>query len=113
MQRTYADSNGQRRNNYHPMESEGIACGLLISALHLAGIATLTHTPSPMKFMNKTFQRPAREKPYLLLVAGYPADDCQLPDIDRKSLADIHSVIGRSIDSATVDAAADSVRLER
>ena len=54
------------------MESVGIACGLLISSLHLAGLATLTHTPSPMGFMNEIFARPGNEKPYLLLVVGYP-----------------------------------------
>jgi hypothetical protein len=66
---------------------------LLIASLHLAGLATLTHTPSPMGFMNEIFARPANEKPYLLLVVGYPAENCRLPYIERKSSKQILSTV--------------------
>jgi iodotyrosine deiodinase len=75
--------------HYYAMESVGIATGLLIAALHQAGVATLTHTPSPMGFLNALLERPAVERPFLLLVAGYPAADAEVPDITRKPLADI------------------------
>jgi nitroreductase len=80
---------GRRVKNYYVNESVGIAAGFLIAALHHAGLATLTHTPSPMGFLNKILSRPSDERPYLLLVTGYPADDVQVPDIQRKSLEDI------------------------
>lgn len=85
---------GNQLKNYYTYESVGIACGMLIAALHQAGLATLTHTPSPMKFLNGTFKRPTTERPYLLLVVGYPSDDCQVPAITRKALPDIASVVG-------------------
>ncbi|MEE2875896.1 MAG: nitroreductase family protein [Chloroflexota bacterium] len=88
------DADGQRQKNYYPSESVGIACGMLISALHFAGLATLTHTPSPMKFLNEIFQRPASERAYLLLVVGYPTDNCEVPVITKKSFADITSFVG-------------------
>ncbi len=91
MQKSSTDENGQRHKNYYPTESVGIACGLLIASLHLAGLATLAHTPSPMGFMNEIFARPGNEKPYLLLVVGYPADNCRLPDIERKTHEQIYS----------------------
>lgn len=72
--------------NYYTKESVGIATGILITALHNAGISTLTHTPAPMKFLNKILERPDSEKPFLILVAGYHAKDCQVPEIERKSL---------------------------
>ena len=93
IQKSSTDENGQRHKSYYPMESVGIACGLLISSLHLAGLATLTHTPSPMGFMNEIFARPGNEKPYLLLVVGYPADNCRLPDIERKTYEQIFSKV--------------------
>jgi nitroreductase len=81
---------GKKTKRYYPDESVGIATGLLIAALHQAGVATLTHTPSPMKFLNEILQRPAQtERPFLLLVAGYPAVGCLVPDIHRKTLAQI------------------------
>ena len=92
-QKSYTDENGQRHKNYCPVESVGIASGLLISCLHLAGLATLTHTPSPMGFMNEIFGRPGNEKPYLLLVVGCPADNCRLPDIKRKTYEQIFSKV--------------------
>jgi nitroreductase len=88
------DADGHRQKNYYPSESVGIACGMLISALHFAGLATLTHTPSPMKFLNEIFQRPASERAYLLLVVGYPTDNCEVPVITKKSFADITSFVG-------------------
>jgi iodotyrosine deiodinase len=77
---------GRKVKNYYVTESVGIACGFLIAALHHAGLATLTHTPSPMRFLSKVLGRPAHERPYLLLVVGYPADGVQVPDIGRKPL---------------------------
>ena len=74
------------RKHYYVKESVGIACGMLLAALHLAGLATLTHTPSPMEFLGAILDRPAHEKPYLLIPVGYPADGCQVPDIARKPL---------------------------
>lgn len=80
---------GRRVKNYYAGQSTGIACGILITALHHAGLATLTHTPSPMSFLNKILGRPKEERPFLLLVAGYPAAGVQVPDIHRKPLASI------------------------
>lgn len=82
------DADGNKHKRYYPHESVGIATGLLITALHRAGLATLTHTPSPMGFLNKILGRPRNEMAYLLLVAGHPADDCRVPAIDRLSLDD-------------------------
>lgn len=72
--------------HYYATESVGIATGLLIATLHLAGVATLTHTPSPMGFLNSLLGRPAHERPFLLLVAGYPAEGARVPDIARKPI---------------------------
>ncbi len=80
---------GSKRKNYYVSESVGIATGMLISALHLAGLATLTHTPSPMKFLNGILRRPDNERPFLVLVTGYPAEDTQVPVIEKKPLSDI------------------------
>ena len=71
---------------YYVNESVGIAVGLLLAAAHLAGLATLTHTPSPMKFLARILGRPDYERPYLLIPVGYPAEDCMVPDITRKPL---------------------------
>jgi iodotyrosine deiodinase len=84
-------ADGEKLKNYYPVESVGIATGLLIAALHHAGLVTLTHTPSPMKFLNQILGRPDSEKPFVLLVVGYPTDDVSVPDIQRKSLQDIAS----------------------
>lgn len=84
-------ADGSVLKHYYAVESVGIATGLLIAALHHAGLATLTHTPSPMGFLNTLLDRPAHERPFLLLVAGYPADGAQVPDITRKPLAEIAS----------------------
>jgi nitroreductase len=85
------DEKGNKLKNYYVPESVGIATGVLINALHHAGLATLTHTPSPMKFLNSILHRPQREKPTLILVVGYPAPDARVPDIRRKTLAEIAS----------------------
>lgn len=83
--------NESRSTNYYVMESVGIATGILIAALHHAGLATLTHTPSPMGFLNEVLERPSNEKAFLLLVVGYPAPDATVPDIRRKPLGMISS----------------------
>ncbi len=75
--------------HYYVPESVGIAVGFLLCALHDAGLATLTHTPSPMKFLAQILDRPRHERPFLLLPIGYPADGCQVPDLRRKPLADL------------------------
>jgi len=80
---------GAKAKNYYVNESVGIASGLLIAALHHAGLVTLTHTPSPMRFLNDTLGRPSNERPFLILVTGYPEDDATVPDIGRKSLDEI------------------------
>jgi len=75
--------------HYYVSESVGIATGMLIAALHHAGLATLTHTPSPMKFLGDILGRPKNERAFLLLPVGYPASDCRVPDIKRKTLGEI------------------------
>lgn len=85
------DAEGNTVKHYYVTESVGIATGLLIAALHHAGLATLTHTPSPMGFLNEILGRPAYERPFLLLVAGYPAEDARVPVITKKSLEQISS----------------------
>ena len=82
------DEQGEKVKRYYPHESVGIASGFLIAALHHAGLATLTHTPSPMGFLNEILGRPSNEMAYLLLVVGFPADDCSVPDIQRLALTD-------------------------
>ena len=80
---------GRRVKNYYVSESVGIATGILVSALHLAGLATLTHTPSPMGFLNEILGRPRDERAFLVLVAGYPAANARVPDIGKKPLPEI------------------------
>ena len=87
------DAAGNKQKNYYVPESVGIATGVLINALHHAGLATLTHTPSPMKFLNRILGRPEREKPTMILVVGYPAADARVPDIERKPLDKIASFL--------------------
>ncbi len=82
---------GSTVKNYYVPESVSIATGFLISALHQAGLATLTHTPSPMGFLNQLLHRPDNEKPYILLVVGYPAEHCLVPNIQKKPLEQIAS----------------------
>ena len=83
------EEDGSREKHYYVQESVGIATGFLIAALHSAGLVTLTHTPSPMGFMNSILKRPRNERPFLLLVAGYPAQDAQVPELQRKPLEEI------------------------
>ncbi|POZ60393.1 nitroreductase family protein [Chromobacterium alticapitis] len=82
---------GCELKNYYVPESVSIAAGFLIAALHHAGLATLTHTPSPMNFLNSLLGRPQHEKPYILLVVGYPSEHCQVPNIGKKTLDQIAS----------------------
>jgi nitroreductase len=85
----HGESPGQPSKNYYVKESVGIACGLFVAALHLAGLATLTYTPSPMNFLTKVLQRPQNERPYLLFPVGYPAPNAQVPNLTRKSLGEV------------------------
>ena len=80
---------GRKHKRYYVDESVGLATGVLITALHHAGLATLTHTPSPMGFLRDILGRPENERPFLLLVVGYPAPDARVPDIGRKPLEEI------------------------
>jgi nitroreductase len=85
------DAHGTERHikHYYVMESVGIACGFLLAALHWAGLATLTHTPSPMGFLATILNRPKNEKPYLLIPVGYPAPDAMVPKIEKKPLDEV------------------------
>jgi len=82
------DEEGSKHNNYYVNESVGIACGMLISAIHHVGLVTLTHTPSPMNFLAKILDRPSYERAFLILPVGYPQIPAYVPDIDRKKLED-------------------------
>lgn len=84
---------GGRIKHYYATESVGIATGFLVTAIHHAGLAALTHTPSPMVFLNRILSRPAHEKPFVLLVVGHPAEDAMVPDIKRKPLEEISSFL--------------------
>ncbi len=85
-------ADGRRITHYYVNESVGIACGFLLAALNAAGLATLTHTPSPMGFLGKILGRPKNEKPYLLIPVGYPAEKCRVPDIRKKTLDEVMTV---------------------
>lgn len=91
LQRNTIDDEGTKHKNYYMPESVGIATGMLITALHMSGLATLTHTPSPMKFLNEILGRPSNEKPFMLIVAGYPTEGVTVPDIERKPFDEIAS----------------------
>jgi iodotyrosine deiodinase len=93
VQRYSVRPDGEKLKHYYAQESVGIATGLLIAAIHNAGLVSLTHTPSPMGFLNEILDRPGRERPFLLLVVGYPADDAVVPDIGRKELDEIASFV--------------------
>jgi len=84
---------GRQVKHYYATESVGIATGLLITAVHNAGLVSLTHTPSPMNFLNDLLDRPPNERPFLLLVVGYPSAGATVPDITKKSLSEIASFI--------------------
>lgn len=87
------NSEGKRFKNYYTAESVGIACGFLLTALHTAGLATLTHTPSPMKFLNKLLERPKTERPYMLIVTGYPASGAKVPVIGKMPIEKLATFI--------------------
>jgi nitroreductase len=89
----HVNADGARVKHYYATESVGIATGVLVTALHHAGLATLTHTPSPMGFLNSMLARPKHEKPFLLLVVGHPAEGAQVPDIHRKPLTEVSSFV--------------------
>lgn len=84
-----SSSSGKKSNTYYSIESTGIACGMLITAIHQCGLVTLTHTPSPMNFLTTLLKRPENERPFLLLPIGYPASDAVVPGITKKNLEDI------------------------
>lgn len=94
VQRYGLGADGARVKHYYAVESTGLATGILITALHHAGLVALTHTPSPMDFLNGLLGRPAGERPFLLLVTGYPAEDARVPDIGRKPLGDFTTEFG-------------------
>ena len=89
MQRYGKLPDGRKVKHYYGLESVGIATGMLITAIHDAGLASLTHTPSPMGFLNEILERPKNERPFLLLVVGHPARDARVPDIKRKDMSEI------------------------
>lgn len=93
VQRYGASGDGSKTTHYYATESTGLATGLLIAAVHRAGLVALTHTPSPMGFLNEILDRPDRERPFLLLVVGYPAGDATVPDIGRKSPGEIATFV--------------------
>jgi len=93
-QQRYGEAvDGSRVKHYYAPESVGIATGILVTALHHAGLACLTHTPSPMGFLNQILGRPKAERPFVLLVVGFPAIDAKVPDIQKKNLAEIASFL--------------------
>jgi nitroreductase len=89
VQRYGVNEDGARVKHYYAPESVGIATGMLITAIHHAGLASLTHTPSPMGFLNEILERPGNERPFLLLVVGYPSPDAKVPRISKKTLGEI------------------------
>jgi nitroreductase len=86
---SYGIENGEKVQHYYVSESVGIACGFLIAAIHQAGLVAVTHTPSPINFLSQILERPAHEKPFLLVPIGYPKEETYVPDIQRKELKDI------------------------
>lgn len=95
-QRYGIDENGEKLHHFYVKESCGIAAGLFIAALHHMGLATLTHTPSPMKFLTDLLGRPENERPFCMFPIGYPAEDCVVPDLRRKSLDEVMVEVGRA-----------------
>lgn len=85
----YGEDGDAKRKNYYVQESCGLACGLFVAAIHHMGLATLTHTPSPMGFLNEILDRPKNERPFILFPVGYPAEDATVPDVTKKDLADV------------------------
>lgn len=89
----YDTETDETNKHYYVNESVGIAAGILITAIHNAGLVTVTHTPSPMGFLSEILKRPKNEKPFLLLPVGYPADDAEVPDIERKKFEDVSEIV--------------------
>ena len=89
----YDLKDGIKYNNYYVNESVGIACGILLTAIHRAGLVALTHTPSPMGFLEKICKRPDNERAYLLIPVGYPADDAEVPDLEKKEFNEFADLI--------------------
>ncbi len=87
--KSYDIIDGKKKKNYYVLESVGIASGFLLAAIHQAGLVSLTHTPSPMNFLTKILGRPENEKPFLLIPVGYPAEDAEVPKLERKSADDV------------------------
>ena len=87
------EDDGTQRKNYYVNESVGIASGFLLAALHHAGLATLTHTPSPMNFLGQILNRPVNEKAFLLIPVGYPANDAEVPDLSKKPFGEISKIV--------------------
>ena len=87
--RIYEIERGEKRNNYYVNESVGIATGMLLTAIHQAGLVALTHTPSPMNFLARILMRPTNERAYLLIPVGYPAKDAKVPNLSRKPLEEV------------------------
>lgn len=83
------NDDGSVKKHFYAKQSMGIACGMFISAVHMMGLATLTHTPSPMGFLSKLLDRPSNEKPFIVFPVGYPSDDCIVPGLDRKPLTEV------------------------
>lgn len=96
-QRYTITATGDTQKNYYVKESVGIAAGLFVAAIQRMGLATLTHTPSPMAFLTRVLERPENERPFVLFPVGYPADDCHVPDLARKSLDEV-MVVAASTD---------------
>jgi nitroreductase len=95
-QRYGLDDDGERIHNFYVKESCGIAAGLFITALHRVGLATLTHTPSPMAFLTRVLGRPVNERPFCMFPIGYPAEDCVVPDLRRKTLDEVMIEVGEA-----------------
>ena len=87
--KAYDLENGEKKKNYYVNESVGLAAGFLLTAIHQAGLVTLTHTPSPMNFLQKILNRPENERPFLLIPVGYPAENAEVPDLQRKSADEV------------------------
>jgi len=89
----YDLQNGEKYKNYYVNESVGIACGILLTAIHSAGLVALTHTPSPMGFLEKACKRPPNERAFLLIPVGYPDDNAKVPDLKKKQFSDYAEII--------------------
>jgi nitroreductase len=99
-QRWSFHDDGAKRTHYYVKESCGIAAGLFVTALHRAGLVTLTHTPSPMAFLNEVLGRPRHERPFVLFPVGYPVDGALVPDLRRKPLDEVRTIVGEVPDGA-------------